>query len=562
MNLVKPCWPRVMGLGLLLAVALFFPLAGASADARENVENTLSDILRQRLESVGRPAEMSPGGDRILATRALPEFYLQRFFEPAWIQDLQVKQVALDFFNVLEQVGNDGLDPRHYHVHAVEELLQEITHGNPSPAQLVDFDLLLTDAFSVLASHYWNGRIHPEAIDPEWRALRNDFNPIPILDKALENGDIKGALEGLLPSAPEYSGLRAALGHYREIANQGGWPEIPVGTKLTPGDRSGIVPLLRRRLEISADYAPGDVIEQHWYDPPLVDAVRHFQARHGLTPDGILGKGTLAALNVGAAERVRQLEVNLERWRWLPRELGERFILVNIAAFHLYVVDAGEQVLDMKVVAGKPYRRTPVFSGLMTYLVLNPYWNVPRTIAVEDFIPQMRKNPDYLPRLGIKTYRGWGAEALEIDPRAINWSTASKSNFPYNLRQEPGELNALGQIKFMFPNAHDVYLHDTPARELFLKESRSFSSGCIRLERPLDLAAYLLKGSTIGTREALENALQREKAKSIRLPSAFPVHLLYWTAWVDRDGTLQFRPDIYDRDGPLERALSTDPPRP
>jgi L,D-transpeptidase YcbB len=550
-------------IGLLLILALLATgTVDSSASEVRGSSSQLSEILRQRLEANGIPAEMTLDGELILAARALPEFYLQRFFEPVWVQDSCVRKEAFAFFDLLQQVGSDGLDPQHYHLQALLGLMPRITLENPDPGHLVDFDLLLTDAFLVLASHYWNGRINPELIDPEWQAKRRDFDPTPVLRTALEGGDMRGTLQQLLPAAPEYAGLREALGRYRRLAGQGGWPQIPAGPRLSPGEQTSLVPLLRRRLELSGDYLPQiESTEQDSYDSQLVEALRHFQLRHGLNPDGVLGKGTLAALNVSAEQRVRQIEANLERWRWLPRDLGERYILVNIAAFQLYLVDGGEQILDMKVVVGKPYRRTPVFSGRMTYLVLNPYWNVPRKIAVEDFIPQMRKNPEYLSRLRIKIFKGWGAEAREIDPGTINWDQAAKHNFPYNLRQEPGEMNALGRIKFMFPNAHDVYLHDTPARELFLKESRSFSSGCIRLERPLDLAAYLLNDTAFGDRAKLEKALQTDKATSIKLPRAFPVHLLYWTAWVDSAGALQFRPDIYDRDGVLEEALSAGPPR-
>ena len=553
-----------LAVGLLL-ILLLHSTGPSESYAIESLlaSGKLSEILRQRLEATGIPAELALNGELILATRALPEFYLQRFFVPAWVQDDRVRKEAFEFLDILQQVDGDGLDPLHYHHQALLELIPGITSENPNPGQLVDFDLLLTDAFLVLASHYWNGSINPDDIDPEWRAKRRDFDPTPVLRTVLESGDIRGTLQQLLPFAPEYAGLSEALGRYRKLAGQGGWPQIPAGTRLSPGEQTSLVPLLRRRLEVSGDYLPqNDSVEQDSYDSQLVEAVKQFQQRHGLNPDGVLGKGTLAALNVSAEQRVHQIEANLERWRWLPRDLGERYILVNIAAFQLYLIDGGKQILDMKVVVGKPYRRTPVFSGLMTYLVLNPYWNVPQKIAVEDFIPQMRKNPDYLTRLGIKIFKGWGAEAQEIDPKSINWDKASNHNFPYNLRQEPGEMNALGRIKFMLPNSYDVYLHDTPARELFLKESRSFSSGCIRLERPLELAAYLLKETAFSDRSHLESALKAETAKSIKLPRSFPVHLLYWTAWVDSAGALHFRPDIYGRDSALEKALSARPPTP
>lgn len=558
----EPCWSKLLCINLLLALVCLLPSAGLGEDEPAVAGITVADILRERLEIAGLPAELAVSGERMMATKALPEFYLERFFAPAWVQGFAPGKEALELLKVLKQVRRDGLHPDHYHVQALQDLWQEIAGGKAGPEQLADLELLLTDAFLVLASHYWHGRINSVTIDAEWHALRNDFNPVPILDKALAGGDIKGALLSLLPEATEYWGLREALSVYREIADNGGWPTLPEGTKLIPGDRSSIVPLLRTRLIRSGDYTPCDLNDQDLYDTQLVDAVKRFQQRHGLLTDGVLGKGTLSALNISATDRVHQIEVNLERWRWLPRDLGEQYILVNIAAFHLYVVEHGMQVLDMKVVVGRPYRRTPVFSGLMTSLVLNPYWNVPRIIATEDYIPQMRNDPDYLSRLGIKVYQGWGAEVREIDPQTINWRTASEKNFPYHLRQEPGGLNALGRIKFMFPNPFDVYLHDTPTRELFHKESRPFSSGCIRLEHALELASYLLKGTAWETRGALLYALKQDKTRTIRLPRPYPVHLLYWTAWVDHTGKLNFRPDIYERDGLLGRALANEPPKP
>jgi murein L,D-transpeptidase YcbB/YkuD len=290
--------------------------------------------------------------------------------------------------------------------------------------------------------------------------------------------------------------------------------------------------------------------------------VKHFQKRHGLDIDGIVGSKTLGALNVTAAERLRQIEVNMERWRWLPRDLGDRYIRVNIAGFELDVFEAGRQVMNMRAITGRDYRRTPVFSDMMTYLVINPYWNVPWNIAVKDKLPLIRENPDYLAQQKMILMSGWGADVVEIDPSTIDWSEVTPKDFVWRLRQDPGPLNALGRIKFMFPNKFNVYLHDTPSRELFEQAVRTFSSGCIRIEHPVDLAEYLLRGYPEWTRPAILAAIDKGDERTVRLLEPIPVYVLYCTAWVDETGEISFRNDVYGRDGVVADALLELPPEP
>jgi len=277
--------------------------------------------------------------------------------------------------------------------------------------------------------------------------------------------------------------------------------------------------------------------------------------RHGLDVDGVVGSATLDALNVPVEKRVRQLIVNMERWRWLPQDLGKRYILVNIADFELDVVENSQPLMTMRVIVGRDYRRTPVFSDNMTYLVLSPYWHVPTAIAVQDILPKIQQEPGYLAKQNIRVFRGWGAETREIDPRTVNWSHVTAANFSYRLRQEPGPMNALGRVKFMFPNKFNVYLHDTPAQELFAKPERTFSSGCIRIEKPIELAEYLLQSDAKWTREKILAVADKRIEQTVRLPEPMPIHLLYWTAWADEDRTVQFRADVYARDGKLYEAL-------
>ena len=335
-------------------------------------------------------------------------------------------------------------------------------------------------------------------------------------------------------------------------------PELSPELTLEPGARAPEVELLRRHLAARGDLASElaqPQAEADLFDQPLVAALLHFQQRHGLEPDGRLGKKTVAALNVSAAERVRQIELNLERWRWLPQDLGARYILVNIPDFSLRVVEQGQQVLAMKVIVGKSYRRTPVFSDTMRYLVINPYWEVPPRLAVEDKLPEIRKDVDFLSRNHIRVLRGWGSEEAEVDPKTVDWARLGKGNFPYRLRQDPGPQNALGQVKFMFPNKFDVYLHDTPSRELFRRTERDASSGCIRVEKPVDLADYLLQGVPGWSHERLLSTIASGREMMVPLPAPIQVHLLYWTTWADEQGTVHFRRDLYGRDNSLDAAL-------
>ncbi len=332
------------------------------------------------------------------------------------------------------------------------------------------------------------------------------------------------------------------------------------GPKLQLDDRDDRVTVLRRRLEASGDLAPATSEVPVRFDADVKEAVKRFQRRHGLDTDGVVGKGTLAALNVSAGDRVRQLELNLERWRWLPLDLGESYILVNIPGFDLEVIEGGRMVLAMRVVVGRPYRRTPVFSSPMTYLVFSPYWHVPPSLAVQDVLPAVQKEGDYLAKKSIKVFRGWGSEAEEVDPAAVDWSSLKREGFPYRFRQEPGPDNALGGVKFMFPNPYNVYLHDTPSRELFRRTERTFSSGCIRIEKPLELAEYLLREAAGWSPENITAASQKGMEQTVRLPRPIPVHLLYWTSWVDQAGTIHFRNDVYGRDRLLDEALKDKPP--
>jgi len=343
--------------------------------------------------------------------------------------------------------------------------------------------------------------------------------------------------------------LEKGLAQYRQLAAQGGWAKVPAGPALREGDRDERLPSLQQRLLASGDLA-ATASRGDYFDKIIREAVQRFQARHGLTADGVVGDKTLSALNIPIGERIRQLAASLERCQPLPAVLERRHILVNIADFTLKLYEDDKLVLSMPVIVGKTYRQTPVFNGRISSLVLNPSWEVPHSIATQDLLPKIKKNPGYLSQLHLRVFQGWKPGA-EIDPASIDWTTLSTSRFPYRLRQDPGPANALGRVKFLFPNPYDVYLHDTPTQALFQKDSRPFSSGCIRLAKPMELALYLLQGSRFSSMTALTSALAQEKSQSVAIPSPIAVHIVYMTAWVDREGMIQFRPDIYNREPAL-----------
>jgi murein L,D-transpeptidase YcbB/YkuD len=339
----------------------------------------------------------------------------------------------------------------------------------------------------------------------------------------------------------------------------GGWPTVPDGPSLERGDNDERIPLIRKRLMATGDLPEVTIPNKQLFDEILENAVKKFQKRHGIATDGKIGAQTLTALNVPVENRIRQIEVNMERWRWCARDFGERYILINIANFELDVFEQDTLVIKMRAIVGKPFRSTPVFSSKMSYLVINPNWNVPKTIAVEDILPEVIKDVEYLARYNYRVLQGWGNSEIEINPTTIDWTVLNEDYFPYRFRQDPGPTNALGRIKFMFPNEYDVYIHDTPARHLFRQYSRDFSSGCIRIEKPIVLCEYVLKDSTKWSREQILNAIKEEEEKTVGLPRSIPVHLLYWTAWVSENGLLNFRNDIYDRDKDIYMALIQPP---
>ncbi len=518
-----------------------------------------SSDLQARLDS-GAAA-----GKRLLCLQSLRLFYGERGQRPAWSDGGRLSSQIDVLAAALRTADREGLRPADYHTAAIDALLARLRSadhgtaaatGGKSGGDAVDLDLLLSDAFFLFASHLTAGRVNPESVAPEWNIAGRGRNLVFLLATALEHGHLAATIGALPPVRADYRWLRDALATQRAIVAAGGWPLVAEGPTLREGDRSPRVEMLRRRLAATGELPVGDVSNGELFDAPLAAALRRFQARHGLDADAIAGKRTLAELNTPALRRALQIEANLERQRWLPREVGSRHLLVNIADYRLALTEAGVRTLEMRVIAGRLARQTPFFTGEITSIVFNPSWTVPQRIAIEDKLPLILDDRDFLRDNGFKVFAPSGKGWREIDPADIDWTSLSETRFPYRLRQEPGPKNALGRVKFQIPNRHDIYLHDTPSHELFARSGRSFSSGCIRVERAVDLAERLLAADPGWTRARIETAIAAGATLSVRLPEPLPTYLLYSTAWIDSDGRLQLREDVYGRDDALLEALA------
>lgn len=365
--------------------------------------------------------------------------------------------------------------------------------------------------------------------------------------KTTQNEKLRGE-ETLDTESSSYSALKRFLLKYREIADRGGWPAVSKGLSLKKGDRSERVIELRRRLIVTKDISGGAATDQNLFNEELHDAVIRFQKKHGLMIDGLVGRETVRTLNVPVEKRISQIEINLERFRALSKGLGERYIAINIADFELKVVEHGHSVMSMKVIVGKQYWNTPLFSSQLTHIVFNPSWYVPSSIAVEEILPKIKKESDYLNKEGFKVFSKDKNNRKEIDAGTVNWDNITAENFNYRFVQVPGTKNPLGKLKFTFPNEYFVYLHDTPAKALFEKSNRAFSHGCIRIEKPFELAEYLFRDDPSWSHRKIADMIDREKEVKVKIPTPVTIHLLYLTAWVDEENVLQFRDDIYGKD--------------
>src|SRR5512135_97318 len=473
-------------------------------------------------------------------------FYAGRAQLPAWRLDAGRGRLD-DLLDRLQRAQQQGLDSSDY---GLDRLRALAARGDDSES-LALLDLLATATWLRYGSDLVYGRVIPRLVDSLWTASPRTVDLVGALAAALDSNRVGVALDDLAPPQRSAVHLRAAVAWYRAIAERGGWPRIPDGPPLQLSAEGPAVALLRQRLEITGDLAPGG--PGPVFDSALDVAVRRAQQRHGLEPDGIVGGATRRALNVPVQDRIRQLELSLERWRWLPRDLGSRYLMVNSAGFSLELIDSGRVVLQSRIVAGRVTWPTPIFSSRITEITFNPRWNIPRSIAVEEILPKLRRDPEHVTRMGIHLERV-DEPGNELACNEVQWDSVTASGFEYRLWQEPGPENPLGRIRFTIPGPFGVALHSTQAPSLFLLLVRASSHGCVRVEEAERLAAYLLRDRPGWTEDSLRAATDTLVERYVAVPNPLLVYVTYRTAWMD-DGRVSFRPDLYRWDAELAAAL-------
>ncbi|NEU08297.1 L,D-transpeptidase family protein [Flavihumibacter sp. R14] len=476
------------------------------------------------------------------------KFYRERRYQLGWFKDNTLVPQAQQMLSVIAKSEDDGLNPKDYQIkdfNVLFESLEKLQKDTVKYREVQkEIDVALSATYFVWASDYYRGRVVPkENKDVEWDVKRNKIKLHKALATVLQYRKSKYDYAEFEPLHPQYANLKKSLAIYRKIKNEGGWPILPKGTVIKPGASSPTVSKLRKRILNQA--GESDTASNNIYDAQLVAAVKSFQSSQGLTPDGQVRGETLRLLNIPVEQRINSIILNMERWRWIPKSFEPDYLLVNIPEFKLRVYEKGKEKVIMKVIVGKTMNSTPIFSDKLEYVVLSPYWNVPMSILQKELIPNLINDPGYLERLDMEIVTNKGDL---VEPSGIDWGSVNEKNFKYIVRRRPGPKNDLGDVKFIFPNTNDIYLHDTPHDELFNQASRDFSHGCVRVERPVDLAVYLLRNVPGYNRTKINSIISERKEKFVPVKQKLPVYLVYFTAEAGPDGNVKFYEDIYGHD--------------
>ncbi len=516
----------------LLACVLLLPFAAAANFSLE---------VEQRLAG-GQPV----AGQTLYAANLMQRMYQGDGQQPLW-SDAAIAELL----TAIDGLAADGLTPADYRFPQLAPLLQARAEGGLSPAQAAELDLLLTEAFARAVYNLYFGKVDAERLDPNINFARSleDDDPAPELRQAIERGEIAASFDQARPSNVRHQWLKEALARYRQYQAQGAWAPVPEGKTLKPGERDPRVAALRARLAVTGELAAAEAADPELFDADLQTAVKAFQRRHGLEADAAVGPATLAALNVPVERRIEQIRVNLERQRWIMHEAYDEFLIVDIVGFQVYWVKDNEVIWQEQVQVGKEFTQTPVFKDKIRYLDFNPTWTIPPGILRRSILPQLKKNPDYLNKKG---YHLLTLEGERVDPKSVDWNAVK--GFPYMVRQPPGPDNALGQVKFMFPNPHYVFLHDTNHRELFDRTGRDFSSGCVRVRNPFDLAERLLAGQDGWDRARIDQVVASGQTTRVNLERPLRILIAYGTVTATVD-QVYFKPDVYERDAQVLAAL-------
>lgn len=556
--------------------ALLSSASSCSQEQKAKIENALPGALGQKgpqptLDSVFVVRYMSAEPAFKAQIPWAKKFYKEREFRLGWFKDHRLVPQARTMLGVINKAGDEGLDPKDYQIKDFDKLLAELDQvqndSTKRNALEKDIDVALSATYFRWASDFYRGTVNPHQVKGiDWGVKRNKIKLHKALMTILQERESTYPYYEFEPLHPEYDRLKKALADYRAIQRNGGWPTLPAGTKLQPGDASPAVALLRQRLlnakapaagetpAVAVANNPATPAPAEQYDTELVNAVKMFQRQSGLKADGIVSGETLRVLNVPASDRADQLVLNMERWRWIPKRFEASYLLVNIPEYTLHVIENNKEAFSMPVIVGKTLNATPVFSDLVEYVVLAPYWNVPMSIIQKEMKPGLVANPvAKLNAMDMEVVKGYGAKATVVDPTTIDWANVDEKNFKYTVRRRPGPKNDLGNVKFIFPNSHNVYLHDTPRGELFSQTKRGFSHGCVRVAEPLKLAEYLLRNRPEWDLTAIESTIAEGQEKYVSLKEKMPVYLVYFTAWVDDAGNVHFRDDLYGHDKALAK---------
>ena len=477
----------------------------------------------------------------------LPALYEKYNYQPIWTNPDSVRQLV----DAIENSYHDGLTPEDYHLSRIQRLQGELA-ANPDPTEQSELDIVLTDSLVRLGYHLLIGKVDPESLDSNWNMDRTlELDPMLEMSTAIDNAQVTELVAGFRPQAGFYHDLKQALADYRKIQADGGWPQVPAGETLKPGMTDPRIATIRQRLAVTGDM-PAVSMESALYDDAVEAGVKQFQQRHGLEADGVVGKGTLAAMNVPVEARIDQLRVNLDRARWVLHDLSQDFVVTDITGFNVQYIRDGQETWKTRAQVGKAYRKTPVFRDRIRYIEFNPTWTIPPTILKNDILPKVKQDPEYLRNKNMVVLDQQGTQ---IDPATIDWSQYPGKGFPYLIRQQPGPKNALGRVKFIFPNKHAVYLHDTPHKSGFGQAERAFSSGCIRIQDPFHFAELLLADKPDWDRAKIDAVVESRETTRVNLTDPLTVMLLYWTAGVNDEHQVVFKQDIYDRDSAVLAGL-------
>lgn len=548
---------RFSGIVIPLVLSVWTSAAAGGGDRAP----TLQSMIRDRLMELAFDAPA--GRESLGAPEALFVFYRKRNYEPGWTKDgLPLARVGA-LVRTLDEAEFEGFDPDDYHSGPIRALSGDILEKSKkgkavSPRDLADLDLYCSDAFILYAAHLLRGKVDQETLEPAWGLWPSELTLASCLENALFADGVRDTLLGCVPDNAHFGRLRKAFLDAR--AGAGDWPRIKDGPPLRMGDRGSRVEQLRRRLEASGEGAAAGRGDRRVFDEALERRLKLFQKRHGLGPTGTLDGSTLALLNLLRQEWTRRLLVNLERWRWLPSDLGRSYILINVADFRLDVYERERPVQSMKIVAGNQDWPTPVFASRIYQVILNPFWVIPAEVVLKETKNYILADPNYLTSNKMKLYRGRREEIHEVDPKTVDWKNLDAADLNFHIRQAPGPLNVLGAVKFAMMNKYEIYLHDTPYQEDFGKAFRAYSHGCIRVEKPIDLAVRVLKGRNGWTAEGLRQAISLGAETKIDLARAVVVYFQYGTAWAGEDGRVEFRLDSYQLDRKMFEALSRPAP--